>query len=303
MDRGVIYIATGPAHVAEALTSAASVKRHMPDLPITLFSDRGCADPNIDRVIRIEPDPSRPSSATKHTHIGASPYRESLYLDSDTYMCGKLDDLFTLLETFDLAAAHAPMRAMHEIDAVPDCFPEFNCGVILFRRSAAVDALFSQWADAFARNLDLLQRDQIRWLHPAHERAHALGDQGAFREALYRSPVRFATLPPEYNCRFSVPGFVDGPVKILHGRGDRSVTCGRAHQCGDDTAGLRGTCWNAPVAPIPGAEPGSLQDLQHPVHVTPAGNPLDRQGCFPPPVRWLSRLSVTLSLLCATRST
>lgn len=215
----MIYIATGAACVAEALVSARSVKRVMPDLPITLFSDRETADPNIDGVIRIEPDPSRPTSATKLTHIGASPYRETLYLDSDTYVCDRLDELFALLEPFDLAAAHAPMRAMHEVDGVPDSFPELNCGVILFRRCAAVEALFSKWADAFARNLDLLQRDEIRWLHPTHERAHVLGDQGAFREALYRSEVRLATLPPEYNCRFSRPGIVDGPVKILHGRG------------------------------------------------------------------------------------
>jgi hypothetical protein len=219
VDRGVIYIATGSACVAEALVSAASVTKLMPDLPITLFSDRDTADPNIDRVVRIEPDRSRPISATKLTHIGASPYRETLYLDSDTYVCDKLDELFALLQAFDLAAAHSPRRAMHEVDSVPDSFPELNCGVILFRRCAAVEAMFSQWANAFARNLGLLQRDEIRWLHPAHERVHVLGDQGAFREALYRSQVRFATLPPEYNCRFSRPGVVDGPVRILHGRG------------------------------------------------------------------------------------
>ena len=219
MDRGVIYIATGPAYVAEALLSAASVKSSMPAVPITLFSDCEPADANIDRVVRIEPDPYRPTAALKHTHIVASPYRETLYLDTDTYVCGKLDGLFTLLEVFDLAAAHSPARAMHEVDGVPDSFPELNCGVLLFRRCAAVEALFSRWAEAFARNLDLVQRDEIRWLHPAHERAHALGDQGAFREALYRSRARLATLPPEYNCRFSSPGFVDGPVKILHGRG------------------------------------------------------------------------------------
>ena len=40
MDRGVIYVATGPAYVAEALISAASVKNRMPGLPVTLFCDQ-----------------------------------------------------------------------------------------------------------------------------------------------------------------------------------------------------------------------------------------------------------------------
>ncbi len=158
-------------------------------------------------------------SAAKPSHITTSAYRHTLFLDSDTYVCSDLDDLFALLEVFDLAAVHAPTRAMHEVDGVPDSFPELNSGVILFRRCAAVDALFSKWAGLFARNLDRLQRDEIRWLRPAHEQVHVLGDQGAFREALCRSEVRIATLPPEYNCRFTTPGFVDGPVKILHGRG------------------------------------------------------------------------------------
>jgi hypothetical protein len=219
MDRGVIYIATGRVYVDEALISAASLKVHMPGLPITIFSNLAINDPNIDRTVRIGSDSSPPTSATKFTHIGESPYRETLYLDSDTYVCDRLDDLFVLLKFFDLAAAHSPRRAMHEIDGVPDSFPELNSGVILFRRCAAVQALFSAWADAFARNLELMQRDEIRWLYPPHKRARILGDQGAFREALYRSEVRLATLPPEYNCRFSAGGFVDGPVRILHGRG------------------------------------------------------------------------------------
>ena len=43
-------------------------------------------------------------------------------------------------------------------------------------------------------------------------------DQPAFREALYYSKLRVATLTPEYNCRFIMPGYVDKEVKILHGK-------------------------------------------------------------------------------------
>jgi hypothetical protein len=46
-----------------------------------------------------------------------------------------------------------------------------------------------------------------------------VGDQATFRVALYQSEVRFTVLPPEYNCRFVFPAYVQGPVRILHGRG------------------------------------------------------------------------------------
>jgi hypothetical protein len=265
MDRGVIYVATGPMHVAEALISAASVKRHMPDLPITLFCNVETADPNIDQIAQIETDPSWPTSATKHTHIAASPYHQTLYLDTDTYVCGNLNDLFAILEVFDLAAAHSPTRAMHEVDGVPDSFPELNTGVILFRRCAAVEALFSKWGDVFARNHDRLQRGEIRWLRPAHQRFHLPGDQGAFREALYRSTVRIATLPPEYNCRFSAPGFVDGSVKILHGRGaDLSEVAARINAT-STWRGYeeRGGALRVRFYPAPSRDPHSLSNIRY----------------------------------------
>jgi hypothetical protein len=184
-----------------------------------LFCDVDVASPHLDQVIRADRDASFPGCAAKIPHISASPYNETLFLDSDTYVCGDLTQLFALTDAFDLAAAHAPMRAIYEVEGVPDSFPEFNTGVIVFRRSPDVQAVLSSWADLFSRYLERLHDDAIRWLHPADRRWHALNDQGAFREALYRSRLRLTTLPPEYNCRFTVPGFVDGPVRILHGRG------------------------------------------------------------------------------------
>lgn len=219
MNQGVIYVAFGQKYISEVLVSAASLKRSMPDLPVTLFCDVEVACPYVDQVVRADGDDSFPGCAAKIPHIAASPYDQTLFLDSDTYVCGTLAPLFALLDAFDLAAAHAPTRAIYEVEGVPDTFPELNTGVILFRRSPDVQSALSRWADLFLRYLERLRRDEIRWLRAADRRWHALNDQGVFREALYRSSVRVAILPPEYNCRFSAPGFVDGPVRILHGRG------------------------------------------------------------------------------------
>jgi hypothetical protein len=219
MSQGAIYVAFGQEYVSEALVSAASLKRAMPDLPVTLFCDRDVASPYVDQVVRAARDDSFPGCAAKIPHIAASTYDRTLFLDSDTYVCGDLGPLFALMDVFDLAAAHAPTRATYEVEGVPDSFPEFNTGVILFRRSPTVQDALSSWAELFSSHLERLGHDEIRWVRPADRRWHALNDQGSFRGALYLSSVRIATLPPEYNCRFSAPGFVEGPVRILHGRG------------------------------------------------------------------------------------
>jgi hypothetical protein len=217
--RGVVYVATGKEYIEEALVSAASVRNQMPNLLVTLFCDQEVICPAVNDVVKIEVDPSFPGCAGKIPYIAASPYDQTLFLDSDTYVCGGLAELFDLLDAFDIAAAHSPTHAIYRVDTAPDSFPEFNTGVILYRSSPPVHALFSSWAAIFARHLRRLARDDIQWLRPADRRFHTLNDQGAFREALFQSRLRVATLSPVYNCRFSLPGCVDGAVKIVHGRG------------------------------------------------------------------------------------
>ena len=63
--RGVIYIATGAAHVAAARRSAASVRRTNPGLGIAIFSDLAEAGPEFDRV---EPIPN-PHVRSKVDHL------------------------------------------------------------------------------------------------------------------------------------------------------------------------------------------------------------------------------------------
>jgi hypothetical protein len=120
------------------------------------------------------------------------------------------------LERFDLAAAHAPYRAQYQIREVPDCFPEFNTGVLLFRKSEQTGLLFERWVQIYSEDGE----KPLTWLFPggASLYRHAIPNQPAFRRALYESGLRIATLPPEYNCRVPFPGFLHTKVKIIHGR-------------------------------------------------------------------------------------
>lgn len=204
MSAGIIYIASGKKYVKEACQAAASVKAHMPDVPIALFADEAVSDPHVDRHVSI--DKPQSGFGDKVSYMLQSPFERTIFLDTDTYLCADISELFNLLDRYDLAAAQGAIAFHQSLDTVPDCFPELNTGVIVYRQSPAVAALFQTWADLYHRD-----RERIKsWYCP---------DQPPFREALYSHPdIKLAVLHGEYNCRFIYPTRVAGTVKILHGR-------------------------------------------------------------------------------------
>jgi len=201
---GVLYIATGRRHLDEMLGSARSVRRHLPGVPIVLYTDQGdLPDGVFDEVRRIEQP--RHSFIDKIAPLCETPFERTIFLDTDTLVCGPVLDLFEILDRFDLALAQAPYR--HDRPFVtPNCFVEMNTGVLAYRRTPEMIALFRDW-------LRLYEKEVV-------ETGRMDSDQPAFREALYRSPISFATLPPEYNLRTVMPAAVGRcAVRIIHGRG------------------------------------------------------------------------------------
>jgi hypothetical protein len=217
-----VYVATGERHIREAARSLESLWRHHPGLPVTMHVDRpsgarltswGIPGPSRQDLLEIldHPDPTY-SWADKPTALvrGGDEHERVLFLDTDTRVCGDIADLFDVLDAFELAAAHAPIRHDRRTPSdlsrrAPPAFPELNTGVIAFRRTPAVTELLERWS-----------RLHLEILRTADHRV--VGDQATFRVALWESEVRFTVLPPEYNCRFPFPTYVHGPVRILHGR-------------------------------------------------------------------------------------
>lgn len=201
MKRGFLYIATGRRFLDEAYASAKRVRALMPDFPLAVASD---FQPEGDLFAHWLPvENPRGTFADKIPPLASSPFEETVFLDTDTYLCTAVPELFDLLGRCDLAMAHAPMRHTAKVP-VPDSFPEFNSGVMGYRLNERVRGLFE------------------RWQHIYEERLAATGqpdDQPALRQALWESEVQLGVLPPEYNFRFVLPTFAGrGPVRILHGR-------------------------------------------------------------------------------------
>lgn len=181
--RGVLYIATGAAHAEAARRSAASVRATNPALGIALFSDQSVPGREFDAVLPI----SDPHKRSKVDYLGATPFAETLYLDSDTRVRGDLGDLFRLLERFDLACALRELAAMRHRQPkgrsdVPASLPELNGGVLLYRDNPQVRAFLDQWRRAYA----VLGKS---------------ADQPSLRDTLWASDVRLAVLTPRYNAR------------------------------------------------------------------------------------------------------
>ena len=161
--RGVLYIAYGDLFVKEALYSAESVKAQCPDLDITMFSDRMVDSPHIDDCKIISVSHLR----SKIDYMDQSPYDLTIFLDTDTVINHNIEDMFEILETFDLVAAHDLARKRKKYSAtipeygrIPYAFSEVNTGVLAYRKSEHTNRLFKRWQEYFYKYFHTCPWDQ-----------------------------------------------------------------------------------------------------------------------------------------------
>ena len=202
MERGCVLCATGAGYTKLALQAAESVKAAMPDLPVDVFTDQTIDHPAIDRVVTL----SNPWHRSKIDAMLQTRFEKTLFLDADTVMLDTVEDVFELLNRYALCGAHDPIRNSWRTQAiwrsrVPEAFPQVNTGVLGFRLTPPVVALLTKWRD-------VVQESALK------------SDQAVFRELLWKSPIRFATLPPEYNfmAQWSLPTMIEkeASIRILH---------------------------------------------------------------------------------------
>jgi hypothetical protein len=214
---GVLYVATGDRYVTLASRSARSVRRTSASLAIHLCSDSAglaMAEQRADHPFTSFSGLERVHRRSRLDVLAETPFDRTLFLDADTEVRASVEPVFALLDRFDIALAHAHRRNHPDTlqtwrADVPSAFPQFNAGVMAFRRTDAVIAFLREWARAF----------------------HAAGfpkDQVTLRELLWASDLRIATLPPEFNVRYRKYLFLwrhdEAIPKILHLAGWPSLT-------------------------------------------------------------------------------
>ena len=200
-DRGVVYVAVGSRYVNEAITSARSVRKTNPGLPIHLLTDTPPVDKaDWDQIVSIPAD--MPGSAMK-LHMDRAPWERCLFIDTDTLIIDSLDPIFTLLDRFEFAALQHSGGHHYKIPGLPPSFPEYNSGVIAWRRSERTAAFFARWRELYAQMLEPSGRT---W------------DQKSLRVALYESDLRIISLPHGYNLMTYFPAVIERDAVLLHGR-------------------------------------------------------------------------------------
>jgi len=183
-----------------AIKSASSLKRHMPEIPITLFTNLNCEplkDVPFDNFINI-PEPIGDIWVTKFECLLISPYDHTLHMDADTFVCDRLDEVFESLNKYDLASTMSVSWNTRKISGVPNCFPELAFGVFWWRKNNATQEFLNN-------TTELLKKRKSGC------------DEPWVRAALYNSDVKFYVLPFEYNCLYTHPIYLFDKVKIMHG--------------------------------------------------------------------------------------
>ncbi len=213
--RGFLFSAIGGQYIQESLYSARRLKElHGEGVGIALFTDQGDVEGPFTEVVQFSsPTEDR---TDKIKAILSSPYERTIFLDTDTYAVEALDDVFDLLDNFDMAAAHTKGRIPpnkpdnYVPQGIPVAFPAYNTGVIAYKRNENTKNLFRKWLNIYthhSKNKDI------------PERYLPFKDQTPFREALFCTKnIRLSTLPPEYNFRTNTPGYAGVKVKLIHGR-------------------------------------------------------------------------------------
>lgn len=214
------YIASGQRYIAEAERSAESVWKCMPEAHTILFTPDAVEKAYFGDVIRL----AKYHSEYDYWYLAHSHYmtravdtlnddgvRKAVFMDTDTYMCANIRDVFLLLDDCDFCGAHAPGRYTTRSGSdAPACFPEINIGALGI-------ALNERTAILFRRAFEL-HKERCNTVYKNN-------DQGPLRDALWEMlrtfiDFRFHVLPPEYNLRFNQPCFARGEVRILHGHID-----------------------------------------------------------------------------------
>lgn len=210
--RTILFVATGQDYVDEAAMNAKASRIHSGGASITLVTNlvEYAISLGVFDSVLPHPDPSF-SYRDKILPLLNLPSKYTLFLDSDAFLTSPVDIIFNTLGSSLFAAAHAPVRLPDgwRDESVPLAFPEFNSGVMLFRRSRLQRLLVRRWLKLYD---ELADQYQQQW------------DQASLRsvvwDLMHSFGMRCTVLPPEANLRTTKPWVVGKgmPVFVVHGR-------------------------------------------------------------------------------------
>lgn len=207
--RAIVFLSWGERYVGEVLRCIERSK--LPNYPIILITDQQTPLPPSNlRVVRVDfalKGLLRKSELARHLPEEFDSY---LFLDSDTIVLDDISLGFEMAEAHGIAMAPAPhynLEAFWGFGNVMDRELvarrgqlQYNTGVIFFRRTPEVWAVFDQWQALAVKH------------------ASVANDQPFLSLAMYQLSFNPYTLSPSYNIR-GLGELISGSVRIWHSHG------------------------------------------------------------------------------------
>ena len=191
-SRGVVYMVWGEHPKAALDRSLASLKHHHPELAT--------------RVLELPPETTLLDKAKV---FDLTPFEETLFLDADTMVLGRLDFGFAKALAFGLACTICECPWGRRYGGLSGDIVEYNTGVLFFTRKAK--PVFSAWRDAVA-TVD----SSIVFVEDGQHVRMPLNDQAGFAKAVDAGGIAPFVLPLNWNFRPKWHKSWFGPLKIWH---------------------------------------------------------------------------------------
>jgi hypothetical protein len=190
--RGVLYIVWGEQVEPLLQRSLGSLRALHPELPVhveRLAGDGGLLD--------------------KARMLEITPYEQTLFLDADTVVLGRLDWAFEQAERVGLACAICECPWARRYGGIEGELIEYNTGVLFY--SAKARAVFDRWV-ACADKID----SSIQFLRGGELCTMPHNDQAGFARAVVDTGFVPFVLPCNWNLRPEWHKSFFGPIKVWH---------------------------------------------------------------------------------------
>lgn len=227
MEDGILLVATSQKYIDESRPLVASIRRFMPDVHVQLICepDTPVETGLFDSCQRIDFDtpnhvtPRYSGFLKRDMALELTPFERTVHIDCDTILGAPIYEMFHALTKFELLITPAPSRvhSYGEASAIlpqekqlpkSRVVPRVNCGMISYRKSAIEKGFFKRWMELYVDGIEQAERK-----HRIH-----YGDQSKMRQMLWETDLSTCFMSPEYNFRTGIYQFLDGPVRIAHGR-------------------------------------------------------------------------------------
>jgi lipopolysaccharide biosynthesis glycosyltransferase len=179
MKRGLIYIVFGQKALNMAKISFKSFKQHNPQVPVTIFTDLPDMAKDFDYIHEYSNEElldidclfkrTNKFSSLKVRFLKMSPYDQTLYLDADTFVKGDLDEIFTLLDTYEFVVTldsdkRSDGKKMYNINLTSNDPTLVNCGVFAYKKTNIIEQFLDLWWSAFLEDTTKNEQGVLRSL-------------------------------------------------------------------------------------------------------------------------------------------